>query len=328
MKKLFYTLLSILVLGAIVTFVVGYKLVQISTTPDYNYGQNYDTAYAMVYRAYPEMKPWHDSLVENGLLKDTFIVNDHGLRLHGVYLEHPETDSIATDGAIMIIHGYCDDAPVMMRYTYCCYEVLHQNVFLPERQWCGKSEGDHITFGWRDKDDMHLWLKVMHQLWHKPIIVHGLSMGAATTMMLSGDEIADSLQVEGFIEDCGYSSTWELLESQLKSEYNLPTFPFLYAASLVNKMWHGWWFSEGDAVAQVAKCQKPMLFIHGTADELVPFYMVHQVYEAKTGAKTLWEVPNTRHAKSIHKHWDEYCQTLKDFILTIRPQAEPAATTE
>ena len=153
-------------------------------------------------------------------------------------------------------------------------------------------------------------------------------MGAATTMMLSGDEIADSLQVEGFIEDCGYSSTWELLESQLKSEYNLPTFPFLYAASLINKMWHGWWFSEGDAVAQVAKCKKPMFFIHGTADELVPFYMVHQVYEAKTGVKTLWEVPDTRHAKSIHKHWEEYCIALEDFISTIRQKAEPAATTE
>ena len=116
------------------------------------------------------------------------------------------------------------------------YEMLHRNVLLPERQWCGLSEGDHITFGWRDRIDMHLWLDLMHNLWHEPIVVHGLSMGAATTMMLSGDEIPDSLQVVGYVEDCGYTSTWDQLVYKLKSDYGLPAFPLLYQASLVNKL--------------------------------------------------------------------------------------------
>ncbi|MCR5395665.1 MAG: alpha/beta hydrolase [Bacteroidales bacterium] len=317
MKKLFYVILIVMVLCTVATLYVGYQMVCIATTP-YNYGQNYDTAFAMVYRAYPELRPWYDSLEQHGLVRDTTITNAEGTTLHALYMQHSEQDSVQPSGAMMIIHGYCDDAPVMMRYAYCAYEVLGQNVLLPERRWCGKSGGDHITYGWFDRLDMHQWLQVMHQLWHKPVVVHGLSMGAATAMMLSGDEIADSLQVVGYIEDCGYSNSWDLLETQLDERYGLPAFPVLYAASFINRLWHGWWFGDGDAVAQVARCKKPMLFIHGTDDQLVPFKMVHKVFDAKQGEKYLWEVPQTKHAHSIHKHWQEYCQRLSTFINKVQ----------
>jgi hypothetical protein len=315
MKKILYTLLSIVLLLIIASFYAAYTLVRTATVAtDDNYGRNYDVAYSMVYGKYPEMQAWHDSLKANGLWRDTFLTNANGLRLHGIIIEHPQSDTLKADGAMMIIHGYMDDAPVMMRYAYCDYEMLHRNVLLPERQWCGLSEGDHITFGWNDRIDMHLWLDMAHNLWHEPIVVHGLSMGAATAMMLSGDDIADSLQVAGYVEDCGYSSTWEQLAYMMDQRYGLPAFPLLHEASLINKLWHGWWFSDGDAVGQVAKCRKPMLFIHGTDDTYVPFEMAHKVFNAKPEPKELWEVPGTKHARSIHDHWEEYVQRVGDFV--------------
>ena len=314
MKKTLYAILAIVIILVAASFYGAYTLVRTATVSDDNYGQSYETAYSMVYGRYPELQAWHDSLKANGLWRDTFLTNADGLRLHGILVEHPKSDTLANTGAMMIIHGYMDDAPVMMRYTYCDYEMLHRNVFLPERQWCGLSEGDHITFGWRDRIDMHLWLDLMHNLWHEPIVVHGLSMGAATTMMLSGDEIPDSLQVVGYVEDCGYTSTWDQLVYKLKSDYGLPAFPLLYQASLVNKLWHGWWFSEGDAIGQVSKCQEPMLFIHGTADSYVPYWMAEQLYAAKPGKKELWSLPGVEHAKSIHDHWEEYVTRVGNFV--------------
>ena len=82
MKKVLYSFLAVLLLLVISTLAMGYKMAKVATVPDYNYGQNYDTAFAMVYRAYPEMKPWYDSLVENGFVRDTFLTNAEGLRLH------------------------------------------------------------------------------------------------------------------------------------------------------------------------------------------------------------------------------------------------------
>lgn len=317
MKKLLYSLLTLGIIACGVLLYVGNYLVDYAICPTDNYGKNYEVAYAMVYGKYPEMKAWHDSLVAHGNWRDTTLVNGEGMVLHGILIEHDTVPS----GAMMMIHGYCDDAPVMMRYAYCDYEMLGCNVLLPERRNCGLSEGDHITFGWDDHIDMHLWVEMMHHIWpDQPIAVHGLSMGAATTMMMSGDEWADSLNVAGFIEDCGYSSTWDQLSYNLSTEFGLPAFPILHVASLVNYLRHGWWFSNGDAVGQVAKSTKPMLFIHGDADDFVPTSMVYEVYEAKqTGYKELWLTPGCRHAKSIHDHWEEYCQRLGCFLNTIQP---------
>lgn len=314
MKKFLYSILTIIIILIGISFFVGYKMVCIATVPEYNYGHDYDTTYAMVYNKYPEMKSWHDSLVENGLWRDTFLVNEDGLRLHAVILEHSKSDSIQPTGAMMMIHGYCDNAPVMMRYAYCDYEILGQNVLLPERQWCGQSEGDHITFGWLDRLDMHLWLDMMHEMWNMPIVVHGLSMGAATTMMLSGDELDESLQVCGFVEDCGYSSTWDQMAYRLKVEYDLPEFPILHCASLINRIWHGWWLSDGNCIEQVSKCEMPMFFIHGMDDDYVPFGMGQSCYAAKKGEKEIWLPAKTAHAKSIHNFWGEYCDRVGCFV--------------
>jgi len=323
MKKIFYTLLVIcFVVGGLLLYAGNY-LVEYAIRPTDNYGKDYAVAYAKVYNHYPEMEAWHDSLVAHGNWRDTTLVNSEGMALHGIIIEH----DTMPDGAMMMIHGYCDDAPVMMRYAYCDYEMQGRNVLLPERRNCGLSEGDHITFGWDDHIDMHLWVEMMHNLWPElPIAIHGLSMGAATTMMMSGDEWPDSLNVEGFIEDCGYSSTWEQLTFNFEQEYgeDIPSSPILNTASLVNYMRHGWWFSNGDAIGQVAKSIKPMLFIHGDADDFVPTKMAYAVFDAKVnGYKELWITPGSKHAKSIHDHWDEYCERIKNFLKTIKTPSNP-----
>ena len=140
-------------------------------------------------------------------------------------------------------------------------------------------------------------------------------MGGAITMFTSGEEFADSLRVKAFIEDCGFSSTWDELVYQLKADYGMPSFPILNIADWFSFFRFGWDFKGSDAVKQVAKCKKPMLFIHGDADDFVPTDMVFKCYEAKKdGYKELWIVPGAAHARSIHENWDEYCERCEEFI--------------
>ena len=204
-----------------------------------------------------------------------------------------------------------------MRYFYMHYEVLGRDVIVPEHFNHGLSDGDHIRFGWLDRLDIkNLWIPLAHQLWPKQdIVVHGLSMGGAITMFTSGEEFADSLRVKAFIEDCGYSSTWDELVYQLKADYGMPSFPILNIADWFSFFRFGWDFKGSDAVKQVAKCKKPMLFIHGDADDFVPTDMVFKCYEAKKdGYKELWIVPGAAHARSIHENWEEYCERCEEFI--------------
>lgn len=313
MKDFIRFVLIVLILLCGIAIYFGYYMLNVAVRPDFDRRHQLDSTYVRVYNRYPELELWRDSLAAKGNLRDTVLLAEDGSKRHGLILQH---DSLSK-GSSLVLHGYNDNAAVMMRYFYMHYEVLGRDVIVPEHFNHGDSDGDHIRFGWLDRLDIkNLWVPLAHQLWpNEDIVVHGLSMGGAITMFTSSEEFADSLRLVGFIEDCGYSSTWEQLEYQLKTEYGLAPFPVLDIANFICMMKYGWDFKESDAVKQVAKCNKPMLFIHGDADDFVPTKMVEKCYKAKVnGYKELWIVPGAEHARSIHNNWEEYCQRCDDFI--------------
>ena len=78
--------------------------------------------------------------------------------------------------------------------------------------------------------------------------------------------------VKVFIEDCGYTSVWDVFSSELQLRFGLPEFPSFTrpAASLSCGLVH----SARPAPRQVENCEKRMLFIHGTADDFIPYEMM------------------------------------------------------
>lgn len=87
------------------------------------------------------------------------------------------------------------------------------------------------------------------------MVVHGISMGGATTMMVSGEE--QQPFVKCFVEDCGYTSVWDEFSHELKSSFGLPPFPLMYTTSWLCEKKYGWNFKEASSLKQVAKCQLP-----------------------------------------------------------------------
>jgi len=317
MKKFFIIFAC---LAAIVCAIVGFGgnyMLSVAVTPDAMTRFELDSCYAAVYRQYPEMHAWHDSLITNGNWRDTILMDENGKKHHGIFIEH----DTPANGSTVILHGYNDNTVRMMRYAYLHYEVLGRNIIVPDHFFHGQSEGDHIRFGWLDRLDItKLWIPLAHKLWpDEKMVVHGLSMGGAMTMYTSGEEIADSLNLVGFIEDCGYNSIKEQLTYQLDEQFGLPSWPIIDVASEICEWKYGWCFEDGETEKQLAKCTRPMLFIHGDADTYVPTWMVEKNYEAKTqGYKELWLVPGADHAESIHKSWNEYVEHCKNYIDKIQ----------
>jgi fermentation-respiration switch protein FrsA (DUF1100 family) len=87
------------------------------------------------------------------------------------------------------------------------------------------SEGDYIGFGWPDRKDYLLWIqKVLDRVGNNAqIALHGVSMGGATVMMVSGESLPQ--QVKVIVEDSGYTSVYEELSYQMNRIFNLPSFP-------------------------------------------------------------------------------------------------------
>ena len=99
----------------------------------------------------------------------------------------------------------------------------------------------------------------------------------------------------------------------LKGLFGLPPFPLLYTASWICQLQNGWNFQEASALSQVARCTKPMLFIHGDNDDFVPTWMVHKVYAAKPSPKEIWITEGVDHAHSYKLYPDEYTEKVKAF---------------
>lgn len=307
-KKIKYIICSILVFLCILVCIAANYMVSYSLTP-LSHNRDYDYMWNTQYERYPNTISWCDSIRSEGVLKDTFIVANDGARLHAFYLEATQPSTRTA----VIVHGYGNNAITLMMFGYMYHHDLGFNILMPDLRFAGLSDGDAIQMGWKDRLDVLQWLPVAHHLFGNDtqIVVHGLSMGAATTMMLSGDDTPD--YVKCFVEDCGYSSVWDQFVHNMRQQFNLPAFPVMYASSLLCQIKYGWNFQEASSVKQVTKCQKPMLFIHGADDDFVPTSMVYDVYNAKPEPKELWVVPGAIHARSYLVATDEYTQKIKLF---------------
>ena len=82
-------------------------------------------------------------------------------------------------------------------------------------------------------------------------VIHGISMGAATTMAVSGEKTPD--YVKCFVEDCGYTSVWDEFSAQLKDQFGLPAFPLMNITSALCQYRYGWSFAEAQQIEQVAR---------------------------------------------------------------------------
>lgn len=297
----------VLILTAI-AFGAGIYMVGYALDPK----MNRDTEYfkSKINDRYPGLKEWMDTLETEGILRDTVMTAEDGVTLHAWIADAPQKSAKTA----VIVHGYTSNAVNMMMIGRMFRDSLGYNIILPHLRHHGISEGKAICMGWKDRLDVLKWSELAHNCFSDTLqVVHGISMGGATTMMVSGEDTPE--YVRGFIDDCGYTSVWDQFKKELKEDFGLPAFPILYCASAVCKIKYGWSFKEASSVKQLAKCGKPMLFIHGDTDDYVLTPMAQVNYDAKVnGYKDLWIVPDTDHANSYKNHPEEYTARVREFL--------------
>ena len=304
MKIVLWTLVIIVTVFVIALIGGSFYMLDYSLAPDPN-RMDIDSCYRQQFEAYPESKEWVDSLRSIDALRDTFLIMPTGEKHHAFYVDRGSTRTA------LVIHGWRDCAIKFFWLARIYEHELGYNVVMPELHACGESKGEAIQMGWKDRLDVLHWLKTFQA---DTMVVHGVSMGAATTMMLSGEQMPDGIKSLRFVEDCGYTSVWDEFAGQLKEQFSLPAFPLMYSTSLLCRLRYGWSFVEASALEQVKQCHYPMLFIHGNSDTFVPSYMVYPLYEAKPGAKELWIAEGAEHALSYKEHKAEYIAKVRDFV--------------
>mgnify|MGYP003290225583 CR=1 FL=1 len=305
-------LLHILALAAIILTVdgcgtVGSFIIRHGLERDYSAADVFSSKEMMEGRV-PGLSSWIDRMYLTGQMHDTTIVRD-GCSLHANYAS-AQTPSGKT---AIIVHGYSANTMNMMHIARMFRDSLGYNILLPDLRHHGLSGGDAVQMGWLDRLDVLDWSATAHQIFADTLqVFHGISMGAATIMNASGEDTPD--YVRGFISDCGFSSLWDVVDT-LATERKLPAAYLLKDMETKIDRRFGWSIRADEPARQIAKCSKPMLFIHGDADQIVPVSMARTNYDAKVqGYREIWIAEGSRHAFSYPDYPAEYTAVVRRFL--------------
>jgi len=249
-----------------------------------------------------------DAWLETVSIEKTEIVSEDGLTLRALqYTADPSAHHYA-----LVIHGYTSNKEAMQTEARH-FSELGYTVITPDNRAHGESDGSYIGMGWLDRKDLLLWIQqIVNQDSQAEIILYGVSMGGAAVMMTAGEQLPDN--VKAVIEDCGYTSVYDMFKNQLDYRFGLPEFPFLATADVMTGIRAGYHFKEASALEQLKKASVPMMFIHGSNDTYVPTDMVYQVFEACPTEKELLVIEGAAHAASADVDPELYWNSVTAFL--------------
>ena len=242
--------------------------------------------------------------------EDVYITSRDGLKLHGTFFPNGGSKK-----AVIGFHGYTSEG--LSDYASLARYYMEQGfqLMVVDNRAHGQSEGTYIGFGCLDRYDALKWMEYVIERIGEDcrILLHGVSMGAATVVMSTG--LTLPVQVKAAVSDCAFTSAWEVFDSVLKTMYHMPSFPIMQIADRMVQKEAGYGLKECNARDEVAKAGIPILFIHGDKDFFVPCSMVYELYDACASEKRLLVVEGASHAESYYKDTEEYRQAIEEFIL-------------
>ncbi len=198
-----------------------------------------------------------------------------GLRLSAT---HFTPDKESHHRWAVILHGYGLSQAHIWGYAGA-YLQHGYHVLTPDMRASGESEGLYLTMGAKEARDVADWTKRITEIDPEArIVLHGVSMGAATVMLAAGQDLPRN--VTALVEDSGYADAKEIFALELEKLLSLPAAPILDAADLVCEERAGFTLSEAAPVRTIRDTRLPILFIHGTADRLVPFSSMQALFDA------------------------------------------------
>lgn len=173
-----------------------------------------------------------------------------------------------------------------------------QNTLVVDQRAHGKSGGTTITFGIRERWDCLSWVEYVNQRFGSdtPILLSGVSMGAATVLMAS--ELELPCNVIGIIADCPYSSPEAIIRKVCLEDMHLPPALAVPFIRLGARLFGHFDLREASALEAVQHSHIPILLIHGEDDRFVPCDMSREIFDACLGYKIRKTFPGAGHGLS------------------------------
>lgn len=254
-------------------------------------------------RFFPAMEKW----LPDHQPTDIYITNKKGQKRHAKLFNngHPEKWAI-------IFHGFTSGPGGMYHYAFA-YSQMGFNCILPSMIGHSEDENRYASMGWHDKYiglDLIEYITTMYP--DAEIVLHGESMGAATTMLITGERLPANIKCA--VEDCGFTTVMDEYTHVTKTSISPALVPILPTLSVYSQLRGNMSFRKCAPIEAVKKSVTPTLFVHGEADDFVPFRMLNEVYTACAAEKDFFTVKGAGHAESVSKEPEFYWTNVYNFV--------------
>lgn len=191
-------------------------------------------------------------------------------------------------------------------------EMGHNTLVIDQRAH-GKSEGTTISFGIKERYDCLSWIEYACQRFGGdiPIVLSGISMGAATVLMAAELELPEN--VVCIVADSPYSSPEAIIRKVCRDMSLSPKimYPIInFGAGIFGRFK----LMEANPVDAVKKARIPVMLLHGEGDSFVPCNMSEDIRNSSPNLIVRETFPEAGHGISYIVDTPRYCQVTRQFI--------------
>jgi hypothetical protein len=239
--------------------------------------------------------------------QDVRLVNPDGQTLVGWFIP-------SDNGAVIIMqHGYKATRAEMLNEA----EMMHRHgygVLLTTVRAHDYSEGELITFGMREMQDMEAWYRFLltrSDFDHDRIGALGNSYGG----MLVIQYAAQNENVRGVVANSAFSSMKDTVATSVRHFTGLPEFPFVPLIIFWAERETGLQMEEIDATQWISKISpRPVLLMQGGADTVISAASGRLLYNTAGEPKELWFDPALGHVGFDTERAEEYEARVSAFF--------------
>ena len=267
-------------------------------------------AYAMVDESdpwYATIKKVHDSLGEITARehRTVEIKSLDGLTLRGVY--YPQKGAYKT---VICVHGYTSHAEREWAYPGLYYLSLGYNVLIPYQRAHGLSEGNYITLGALERDDLTLWVKKALELSDGgDVVIHGLSMGGGIALLATPFEMEG---VKAVIADAPSTSVRTTFENVAKHAFKTDGEKIGALAIKIFGKRFNVDVDTCDVLTAVKEGKYPVLLAAGSNENLEGLFQSIADINPKPTKTVI--LPGCDHGNGLYKQTELFKKAIADFL--------------
>jgi pimeloyl-ACP methyl ester carboxylesterase len=184
------------------------------------------------------------------------------------------------------------------------------NVLMFDLHGCGESEGNTVSGGYYEREDLEGAVDYVTQRGFEKIGVLGFSLGAVSSLLAA----AEDQDIDAVVADSAFADLNDIIEPEFAKRTHAPKF-FLHPILFMVKIMYGVDFTAIRPVAVVAQiAPRPIFFIQGETDDMIPVDQARRLLEASGNPDNiLWIVPGG-HTSAYHDYPDEFITRVTAFF--------------